>query len=445
MRSTRQRNAAARDNTFLDRGTGGMQRVIDAVLAFLHFNFGSAANADDRDAPGEFCESLLQLLFVVVRRRFLALRADLRDAAGDIGLLASAFDDRRRFFLDQDFLRIAEHLKSYRLQLDAEVFRDDLATGEDRDVFQYRLPAIAEARRLDGRDLQTATQLVDDECCERFALDIFGDDQQRLTCLYDGLEQREERLELPELLLEDQNVWAFQIDDHLLRVGDEVGRDITAVELHAFNHIQLGLDAFGLFNCNDALLADLLHRLGDHFADLGFAIGGNRTNLRGLRRGGDLFCALLKFRDNGNNRFVDSATQIHRVQTGRNGLNALADDRLRQHGRGRRAVAGEGSRLACNFPDQLSAKILELVGKFDFLGNRHAVLGNARGAVTLLKHHITALWAKRDLYGIGQDVHATQNAVAGIGPKTYVFGSHVFRSYLLILRIVRRERRGRAV
>src|ERR1700692_3165814 len=36
---------------------------------------------------------------------------------------------------------------------------------------------IAEAGRLDGRDLEAAAQLVDDERGERFALDILGDDQ----------------------------------------------------------------------------------------------------------------------------------------------------------------------------------------------------------------------------------------------------------------------------
>ncbi len=36
------------------------------------------------------------------------------------------------------------------LELDAEVFGDELAAGEDGDVFQHGLAAIAEARGLDG-------------------------------------------------------------------------------------------------------------------------------------------------------------------------------------------------------------------------------------------------------------------------------------------------------
>ncbi len=77
------------------------------------------------------------------------------------------------------------------LQLDAQIFGDGLATGEDGDVLQHGLAAIAEARSLDGRDLQRATQLVDDQSGERFAFHVLGDDQQRLAALGDLLEQRE--------------------------------------------------------------------------------------------------------------------------------------------------------------------------------------------------------------------------------------------------------------
>jgi hypothetical protein len=69
------------------------------------------------------------------------------------------------------------------------------AAGQDGDVFQHRLAAIAEARRLHGGDLQAATQLVDDEGGERLALDVLGDDHERLARLHHGLEQRQHRLE----------------------------------------------------------------------------------------------------------------------------------------------------------------------------------------------------------------------------------------------------------
>ena len=64
-------------------------------------------------------------------------------------------------------------------QLDAGLFHDGLAAGEDRDVLEHGLAAVAEAGRLDGGDVQRATQLVHDEGGQRFAFHFLGDDEQR--------------------------------------------------------------------------------------------------------------------------------------------------------------------------------------------------------------------------------------------------------------------------
>ena len=60
---------------------------------------------------------------------------------------------------------------------------------------------------------------------------------------------------------------SVEFDLHLLGVGDEVRRQIAAVELHAFDDVQLELETLGLFDGDDAFLADLLHGLGDLLAD----------------------------------------------------------------------------------------------------------------------------------------------------------------------------------
>src|SRR5690606_11924745 len=48
-----QGGAAARYDAFLDRGAGRVERVVDTVLAFLHLDFGCAADLDHRNAAGE--------------------------------------------------------------------------------------------------------------------------------------------------------------------------------------------------------------------------------------------------------------------------------------------------------------------------------------------------------------------------------------------------------
>jgi hypothetical protein len=51
--------------------------------------------------------------------------------------------------VDDDLLGLAELVELDVLELDAEVLGDRLAAGQDRDVLEHGLAAVAEARRLD--------------------------------------------------------------------------------------------------------------------------------------------------------------------------------------------------------------------------------------------------------------------------------------------------------
>ena len=141
------------------------------------------------------------------------------------------------------FLALPRSSSLIDLELDAEVLGDRAAAGEDRDVFEHRLAAIAEARRLDGGRLQRAAQLVDDQRRERFAFDVFRDDQQRTAEARHLLEHRQQVLHRADLLLVDQDDRVLEHDFHALGVGDEVGREVAAVELHAFDDFERGLHA----------------------------------------------------------------------------------------------------------------------------------------------------------------------------------------------------------
>ena len=63
-----QRDAAAGHDAFFDRRAGGVEGVVDAVLLFLHFDFGRAADADHRNPAGQLGQTFLQLFLVVVAR-----------------------------------------------------------------------------------------------------------------------------------------------------------------------------------------------------------------------------------------------------------------------------------------------------------------------------------------------------------------------------------------
>src|SRR5262249_30228349 len=139
-----QGNAAARYDALFDRGPRGVERVLDAVFLLLHLDLRRAADADDRDAARQLGKPLLELLAIVVRGGLLDLGLDLTDAGLDVLLLAGAVDDGGLFLLDDHLLGLAEHGGRYVLQLDPQVLGDELATGENRDVFEHRLAAVAE-------------------------------------------------------------------------------------------------------------------------------------------------------------------------------------------------------------------------------------------------------------------------------------------------------------
>src|SRR5690606_15692800 len=391
QRSAKQGYATARNNAFLNRCAGCVQGVIDAILTLLHLNFGRTANANDSNATSQLGKTLLKLLTVVVGRGLFNLSSDLGNAAFDLGLLASAVDDRRVFLGDGDALRTAQHFKGNVLELDAEVFGDDLAAGQDRDVLEHCLAAVAEARSLDSSNLQAAAQLVDDERCESFAFNIFCDDDERLAGLNNSLKNRQHGLQVGELLLVEEDVCILKLGNHLLRVGDEVRRKVTAVELHAFNDFEFGLGGLGFFNRDDAFVANLLHRFRDHLANFGFAVGGNGADLCNFFRSLDLGGSIVEVSNDFADGEVDAALQVHRVHTSGNSLGTFLNDRLSENRRGGGAVTGLVVGLGCYFAQHLGAHVLELVVQLDFLGDGDAVLGDARCAEGLVDDDVAAL------------------------------------------------------
>src|SRR6478735_2294227 len=125
---------------------------------------------------------------------------------------------------------------------------------------------------------------------------------------------------------------------------------------------------------------------------------------------------------------VDPALQVHRIDAGGDVLGALADDGLGQHGRGGGAVTRDVVGLRGHFAHHLGAHVLEAVGELDLLGDRHTVLGDARGAEALLDHDVAALRAQRHLHRVGEDVDAAQHLIAGVGGETNVFRCHLCHS-----------------
>src|SRR5690606_7709708 len=182
------RDAATGDDALVHSGLGVAHGILDAVLALLELDLGGGTGLDDGHAAGQLREALLELLAVVVRVGVLDLGADLGHAAGDAVGVAGALDDGGLVLGDDDLARLAELLETGGLQLEADLLGDDLAAREDGDVAEHGLAAVAEARGLDGDGLEGAADLVDDQGRQGLALDVLGDDQQRLARLHDLLQ-----------------------------------------------------------------------------------------------------------------------------------------------------------------------------------------------------------------------------------------------------------------
>src|SRR5436309_527309 len=227
------------------------------------------------------------------------------------------------------------------------------------------------------------------------------------------LEQREQVLHRADFLFVDEDANVLEDAFHALGIGDEVGGEVAAVKLHAFDYFEGRLHGLGFLDGDDAILADLLHGFGDDAADLLVIVRGNGANL-GDHFALDVLVKLLDFSNGNFDGLVDAALESCGAGAGGDSLEALAEDGLREHGTSGSAVTGNVGSLGSDFADHLRAHVLEGIAEFDFLGHGHAVLGDDRRAELLFDHRVAALGAEGDLYCVGEGIHAAQNRLAGI-------------------------------
>ena len=210
---------------------------------------------------------------------------------------------------------------------------------------------------------------------------------------------------------QDQRI--FQISLHSILVVDEVGREITAVKLHALNHFQLVVKALAFFHCDDAFFADLFHRFSNNAADRFVRISRNRAYLGDFLVTGARLGNLDQLRHRGDYCLVDAALEIHRVHAGGYRLQTLTQHGLGQYGCGRGAITSHVRSLGSHFLEHLRTHILELIFQFNFLGNRNTIFGHGRCTKRFIEHHVAALGAQRHFYSIRQNVYAAHLGGSG--------------------------------
>jgi len=86
--------------------------------------------------------------------------------------------------------------------------------------------------------------------------------------------------------------------------------EVALVELHALDELDLGLEALALFDRDHAVLADLVHGLGDDLPDLLILVGGAGADLGDLLRGIDLLRSLPQLLHDRRDGLVDAALDL---------------------------------------------------------------------------------------------------------------------------------------
>ena len=169
-----------------------------------------------------------------------------------------------------------------------------------------------------------------------------------------------------------------------------------------------------LLDGDDAVLADLVERLGDQLADL------RVLRRRSWRRGRCRPCSSTSRAASSSASVtavgggVDAALERHRVGAGGDVAQALVDHRLGEHGRGGGAVTGDVVGLGGDLLGELGAEVL--VGSSSSISRATVtpslVMVGAPHFLSMTT--LRPLRAERHLDGVGERVHAALERAPGV-------------------------------
>ncbi len=360
---------------------------------------------------------------------------DLCDTRSDSFFVAGTIDNSGVLLADIDSLSSTEHVECGLLQFDTFLLGDYSTACEDGNVLQHLFATIAKARCFDSTDLKLCTQTIDYKGSQSLAVHVLSDDEQRTSALYSGFEYRQQLLEIRDLLIVDEDVWFLHLNLHSLGVGNEIGADISAVELHALYNIDGGVHTFGFADSDDAIFGNLAHCVGDEAADLSIVVGTDSSHLLNfIKIVSDDNRLLLDLLHNGSYSFVDTALEIHRISSGGHVLEPHANDGLGENGSSCCSITGLISGLRSHFFNQLCTQVLLCVSQFDFFGYGDTIFGDVRSTVFLIDNYITSLRSEGYFDCIGQLVNTLFEGFARLYVIGYILTHSKFKikNYLTI-------------
>ena len=209
---------------------------------------------------------------------------------------------------------------------------------------------------------------------------------------------------------------------HLLGISYEVRRNVTAVELHTFNHVDACSCTLCFFNGNNAFFFHLLHCLSDELTNFIIVVCRNACHVFNLVKVITNFLRLsLDAFHNLCNSLVDTTLNVHRISSGSNILQTGGHNCLSEQCCSCCAVTGIVTGLRSNLLNKLRTHILELVLKFNLFCNTHTIFGDVWSTKLLFKNHVATFRAKCHFHRICQCVNTFLELFASLYIKFNFF------------------------
>ncbi|GBE62281.1 dNA polymerase II large subunit, putative [Babesia ovata] len=280
---------------------------------------------------------------------------------------------------------------------------------------------LTETRGLNSANLEPQAELVHNQNSQSLAVDVLGDNQQGRLLLQHMLEHGQDLLYIGNLLVAEENVRVVEFDLHVLHTSHEVGRDVTLVPLHSLDYLKLVLQSLALDHRDGALLADLLHGVGDKLADNAVSVCRNGGHIEDLVAGGHLLLNGIEVLHNALYGHVDTAKQVHGVQTGIYGTASSLEDGASQHRSRSRTITGLVVGVRRHLAHQLGAKILQLVRKLNGFGDSDTVFRDLRRSVWLCNDNVASLGTQSHRHGVYETVHTAEKALTTLDRVLHFF------------------------
>ncbi len=165
----------------------------------------------------------MQLLTIEITCDVLDLGLELLDTGLDCLVTGLAFDDRRSLAARNHPSCSAKVGKRSCLQLATCLLRNELATGEDGNIFKDGHAAVTEARSSQRQHVHGAPHLVNNERGKCLAFDVVRDNDHVVGHLKRLLQKRKQILYCGNLLVGDEDIGVLDDGFLAVHIRDELG------------------------------------------------------------------------------------------------------------------------------------------------------------------------------------------------------------------------------